>query len=339
MNNLFRKFIRTLSYFAGFVVAVFIILYWATSGEYPVPKTVEQDPSIPHISIGNAVFHAETFGNDTNEVVIVIHGGPGNDYRHLLSLKDLSDKYFVVFYDQRGTGLSPRVSADELSLDTMLTDLKSIADYYSKDSEVILIGHSWGGMLASGYIAQHPTKVKKAVLAEPGMLTTKKAEEFSGKFQLELNPQVFWFLVKTWFQSLHIQESDKQARGDYFFGQLVLADMDGNPMAGYFCNTDPSTGSLEFWRYSWTSSHTIMEKARDNEGKIHLDLVSGLENYTQKVLFLAGDCNIIIGPDYQKSHMEYFPKAEMVVIRDAGHTMIGEKPEECLKVIREYLSE
>jgi pimeloyl-ACP methyl ester carboxylesterase len=45
----------------------------------------------------------------------------GADYRYLLPLKALADDYRVVFYDQRGTGLSPRVPADSITLDSFVT--------------------------------------------------------------------------------------------------------------------------------------------------------------------------------------------------------------------------
>jgi len=32
-------------------------------------------------------------------------------------------------------------------------------------------------------------------------------------------------------------------------------------------------------------------------------------------------------------HMKYFPNADMIVVKDAGHTMFGEKPEECIEII------
>lgn len=323
----------------GFIVAFFLLFYLATSGKYPVAETIQQDKTIPNITIGNTIFHAESFGNDTSDVVIVIHGGPGNDYRYLLDLKQLEDDYLVVFYDQRGTGLSPRVSKEELSLDTMLLDLDNIVNYYSKNRKVNLIGHSWGGMLASGYIAQHPNKVRKAVLAEPGMLTSEKAAEFLDKFQIKMNMKLLYFVTKTWFQQLHIREPDKQAGMDYFFARIGLAEIEGNPMASYYCNMDPATASMDHWRFSWSSSQEIMKKGMDESGNLIIDLVSGLENFGEKVLFLSGACNSIIGPDYQKYHMKYFPNAEMVVIDNAGHTMIGERPEACLEVIREYFEE
>ena len=319
---------------------VFIIsLYFITSGDYSVPETVAEDNTIPHIKINNVVFHSETFGNDTNETVIVIHGGPGNDYRYLLPLKKLSKNYFVVFYDQRGSGLSPRVDKEEHSLENSLKDLESIIEYYSPVKKVNIIGHSWGAMLASGYIAQNPERVKKAVLAEPGMLTSKKAAEYMQKFKVDLNWNVIKAITRTVFESLHIKNADKQARIDYIFGKIGTINIEGNPMRKYFCDERIDNAYMPFWRFSGVASQAIIKKGMDKNGNIQIDLVSGLENYTNKVLFITGACNKIIGKEYQEDHMKHFNNAEMIVIKGAGHTMFGEKTEESLDIINKYFEE
>lgn len=325
------------------LLTLFIIFYFETKGDYKMPKTVEQDISIPHLKIEGTMFHLETFGNDTNEVVIVLHGGPGNDYRYLLDLKELADDYFVVFYDQRGTGLSPRVPADELTLENMIKDLNNIIKYFSPDRKVNIIGHSWGGMLASGYLAQYPEKVHKIVLAEPGMLTSEKAEEFMEKFKPEFSFRFLWHAGKCWFESLHVDEPDDQAAGDYFFMALAFNAspelFNNHPMSKYFCNQDIETASIDFWRYSSLANKTILMSAFDNDGNINLDLVTGVEKFPHKVLFLISECNQLIGEEFQKDHIEYFNKAEMVIIKNAGHSMIGEQPQDCLVAIRKYFNE
>ncbi len=64
-----------------------------------------------------------------------------------------------MFYDQRGSGLSQRFSRQSyLSLgaevmELMYDELHAVIAYYRKKPEqkVVLLGHSWGAMLASGY--------------------------------------------------------------------------------------------------------------------------------------------------------------------------------------------
>ena len=89
-----------------------------------VPKTVTEDPSLPAISVNGTRLHAETFGNPDDPMVVVLHGGPGADYRSMLNVRALADDgYFVVFYDQRGSGLSQRQDKSGYSIQLMLDDL------------------------------------------------------------------------------------------------------------------------------------------------------------------------------------------------------------------------
>jgi len=63
-----------------------------------VPKTVTEDLTLPAIEINGAHLHAQAFGDPRAPTVMVLHGGPGSDYRNLLSLQALADDgYRVVF--------------------------------------------------------------------------------------------------------------------------------------------------------------------------------------------------------------------------------------------------
>jgi pimeloyl-ACP methyl ester carboxylesterase len=64
----------------------------------------------------------------------------------------------------------------------------------------------------------------------------------------------------------------------------------------------------------------------------------GVEKFTNKVLFIGGECNIVIGPDFQRQQMKLFKQAEMVVIKDTGHFMFGEKPDESVAAVRSYFN-
>jgi proline iminopeptidase len=336
MKKLLRILVIIITSFTGLILITFAVLYFSASGDYKVADTVAEDSSIPHIKLGDRTFHAETFGADTNETVIILHGGPGNDYRYLLPLKPLSDQYHLVFYDQRGTGLSPRVPAEEQTLENTMKDLHDIIMYYSPDKPVSIIGHSWGAMMATAYIGEHPEKVRKVVMAEPGMLTTEQASRFNEAFQLEPSWDLFTSLISIWFESMHV-EGDEHAQMDYFMGRLMLVDSDDNPLKGYYC--EGKEVSMPYWRMGFTASQEIIADATNEEGAIEIDLVSGLKKYNNKVLFFTGECNKIIGTEFQQEHLKYFNNVEHVEVADAGHTMLTEKPEECIEIIRKYFAE
>jgi proline iminopeptidase len=318
------------------LVALFTLFYVLTIGNYAVAETVAEDPSLPHATINGVTYHAETFGDPANPVVIVIHGGPGGDYRSLLSLQALSDQYFVVFFDQRGTGLSPRVNPEEITLESALTDLDSIVDYYGNGRKVNLVGHSWGAMLASAYLGQYPEKVDHAVLAEPGFLTPEFAKEWAEATAIRFSPGLLYYFVKTKFESLHVEGPDDQAPDDYFGYQMNMYQGSDHPQTGYRCEGGgPEEGGS--WRPGTRVADRFLQQAVDADGNFNISLVDGVEGFTNKVLFIAGECQKVIGVEWQKRQMEYFPNAELAVISSAGHEMFAENPEASITVVREYL--
>lgn len=63
-----------------------------------VAKTVDQDASVPSITVNGRMLHAEAFGHPDSTIIICIHGGPGADYRYMLNGKDLASRgYRVIF--------------------------------------------------------------------------------------------------------------------------------------------------------------------------------------------------------------------------------------------------
>lgn len=337
-----KKLLKGIFYTLLSLTVIFLFLYMITSGSWKVAETVAQDTTISHITIDQHVFHAETHGSDTARTIIVIHGGPGQDYRYLLPLISLSDEFRVVFYDQRGTGLSPRVDACELTLQSSIEDLDRIVKYYCPDEKVNILGHSWGAMLGSAYLAKHPDKVHKIILAEPGFLTSEMAEKFMERtngFAIDLTFDNLLLLGKIVMRALHLRGPDDQAIKDYIFLNLVTAPVKNHPMSGYFCGEKYDSTQMKFWRLSMVASQAIQQSGMDADGKMVIDLVSGVEQYQETVLFISGACNKFIGPDYQKEHLKYFPKHKMEVIENAGHNMFLDQPEEFFEIVRMHFKE
>jgi proline iminopeptidase len=151
-----------------------------------VPATVDSDSTLPRVALNGSLFHAETFGDPSSPVIVMLHGGPGNDYRELTRLRQpvdgarLEDRHFLVFWDQRGSGLSRRHDPADVTGAAYDADLEALVDRFSPSRPVVLIGHSWGGMYASRFIQTHPDRVAGAVLMEPGPLTGALYEDVKG---------------------------------------------------------------------------------------------------------------------------------------------------------------
>jgi proline iminopeptidase len=94
------------------------------------------------------------------------------DHRYLLhGLEPLAGELELVFYDQRGVGESTSRLVPELhTLERYVDDLEALRLALDLDS-FLLLGHSWGGVVAMAYAAAHPEAVDGLVLVstmEPG---------------------------------------------------------------------------------------------------------------------------------------------------------------------------
>jgi proline iminopeptidase len=288
------------------------------------------------VTIDGVTFHAETFGSPENPTVVVVHGGPGGDYGYLLNLHVLADDYFVVFYDQRGAGLSPRVPAEELTLQSSVADLHRIVTHFGGGAPVRLIGHSWGGMLTAAYIGQHPEFVSHAVLAEPGALDNAGLARFNERQAASARSGAYYLaLVPTIFESLHLNGPDGDAQNDYIFGKMS-AEFAGTAASGYVC-ADGSVAAMAptvpvpASRFGTTAFQTLFGPEADLS-----PIAANADNYTRPLLFIASECNSFIGAEFQQEQMALFPQAELVVIPDAGHEMFGENPAASLAAVRAF---
>ena len=113
--------------------------------------------------------HVELNGPSAAPVTVVFcHGYTLNQDCWHFQRRDLSD-HRLVFWDQRDHGRSGRSESGAASIDQLGADLKSVLDAVTPgDAQVVLVGHSMGGMTIMALAQQHPelfgTKVVGTVL-------------------------------------------------------------------------------------------------------------------------------------------------------------------------------
>jgi proline iminopeptidase len=122
------------------------------------------------------------FESGAGRVALVVHGGPGYPTTQPWpGLEPLADRFRFVYYDQRGCGRSTRPidrfdSSDymanltrldqALGLGAQIADIERIRQLLGEE-KLILIGHSFGGFLASLYAAEFPERVEALILVAP----------------------------------------------------------------------------------------------------------------------------------------------------------------------------
>jgi proline iminopeptidase len=298
-----------------------------------VPPTVDQDPNLPSVSIRVAgverKVHVRTFGNAANPVLFVLHGSYSDSrpYRNLC--EGLSDKYFVVSWDQRGCGLSERITAEEFSLPNAVEEIQQMKNLYSPTRKIILLGQSWGGGPATQYTAEFPAQVEQLVLLEPIPLTGSDMQEVYATI-IE-----FSYLNQSWNSlAQHSQALSPTSHEQLDYRAMMI--LRSTMTAGYHCDgrNPPAwnvhrVGGFVEYRRNLTLGDPI-------QGFTY-NFTNGIQNFADSVLILGGSCSSLgfaVQSRYTKPH---FRQARVVEIRNAGHRMNIEQYDAVMTALRGYL--
>lgn len=114
--------------------------------------------------------------------VIVLHGGPGADHGYLLPGFDtLALGRELVYYDQRGGGRSPVARDVPVGWREHVADLEALRQLWALD-RLIILGYSWGGLLAQLYATEHPDRLERLALVCPAPSWRAARDEFERRF-------------------------------------------------------------------------------------------------------------------------------------------------------------
>lgn len=302
------------------IKGIFMSMFGCLSACTAVTATVENDPSLSYVELQGYRFHVQTYGDKNLPPVVVVHGGPGGDSKYLYPIQSLAKNYHVIFYDQRGTGLSPRVEKRTLSLESSLADLHQIVRHYGGREKVRLIGHSWGGMLVVGYLGQHPELVSHAVVVEPGILNPSSAQAFVTRFKvsqswLDALPMLKYILLTPFVAS-----QDGHERFDFVMTRLMNRAKPGGP---YQCEGQ-ALPAHAFERAGYDAFNNMLKPVLDKPETFTQNLLQNIHAYSGKLLMLSSTCSFI-GYDYQTEfHIPHLPpQTQHLKAINMGHNMLS----------------
>ncbi|KAI0748166.1 proline iminopeptidase [Daedaleopsis nitida] len=109
--------------------------------------------------------------NRTRCPLVALHGGPGLSHDVLLPISDLADASIpVIFYDQIGNARSTHLKekpATFWTIDLFIDELENLIKHFEIHDGFSLVGHSWGGILASEFeVRRQPPGLQKLVLTD-----------------------------------------------------------------------------------------------------------------------------------------------------------------------------
>ena len=125
-----------------------------------------------------------------NPVLLWLHGGPGSTSMpfYMYYNASLEDQFTVVYWDQRGSGksYSSRIPPETMTLDQFVADTHALTKWLQQrfnQRKIVLVGHSWGGLLGMHVIAKHPDDYQAFMAVSP-ISNRPGSEQVSYEFTL-----------------------------------------------------------------------------------------------------------------------------------------------------------
>lgn len=275
--------------------------------------------------------------------IIYLHGGPGGaiSNEHIEQMTSFTQQgYPVYLYDQVGSGHSNRLAnINDYSTQRHIEDLEAIIQQI-KASKVILLGHSWGAILATFFTCEHVDKVEKVILVGPGSIypVNPKLKDIKSPDSLHLkaplasnqqgNAKAYGMRQKfiRWLAYVYGTKLGSDEEVDNFY--TYLNSHLGNATV---CDTTSLGTPLTGLGYY---VHVMTMKSLYNMG----DKRKQIHQLTMPFLVLKGQCdNQHWG--YTREYLNLLPNAQLQVIPDAGHHIFSEQPQLYTQHILQFLED
>jgi proline iminopeptidase len=253
----------------------------------------------------------------------------------LPELDQLADAYRLIYYDQRGRGQSAQgVRPDDVTLASEVDDLDTVRRHFRLRAPVLL-GHSWGAVLALEYAVRHPTRVSALVLINPAPVSATQFEGFRASYVAQLGSDMD--RQREILASPAYQAGDPDtvaARYRIHFSHALRRPADYEALmariaAGF--HSQGSEGILKARAIEMRLNH----ETRQAPGGGY-DLLPKLRALGIPTLVIAGE-NDFVPADVAAQIAEAIPNARLVTIKACGHFAYLECRAEVRQALHDFL--
>jgi pimeloyl-ACP methyl ester carboxylesterase len=302
---------------AALILAVLLVCAGCTDTPARSDITGTTVPAVPAVDISKAEMKTVPVGDITiaykeigsGEPLILIMGYSGTmDLWDTRLVNELAKQYRVIVFDNRGMGHS--TSSDrEYSIRLFANDTAGLMDVLGIKKAHVM-GWSMGTFVAQELTLGSPEKVDKLILyaGTPG-----------GKEALPPAPKDIAALTNT-------TGTDRE-RGERLFGELF-------PPAWLKENQDPSK---YFPRVTEMSPAGNVQR-QDAAILAWNGTYSRLPSLQQPLLLIAGEQDVIAPPGNSLLIAGQVPHSWVVRIRNGGHGLMYQYPDECASIILTFLA-
>lgn len=253
-------------------------------------------------------------------LIVLMHGFGASTFSWREVLQPLALVGDVIAYDRPGFGFTERPTQwqgeNPYGIPGNLALLDALLDEFAQDREVIVVGHSAGGQLATEYARLNPQKVDRLVLVSPAIFTSGGVPSWLAP--VLLIPQIDRLGP---LAVAGIASSGDDLLRQSFVDQSVLTDA---VYEGYRRPLTVKGWEEGLWR--------VTTAPRDN------DLEANLSTIEQPTLLITGDADTVVPTADTERLATVLPNIELAVIPRAGHLPHEEAADQFTAVVVDWLA-
>jgi proline iminopeptidase len=292
-----------------------------------------QQASESRIPVGRGSLYARTVGQGAP--VIVLHGGPDFDHSYLLPEFDrFANTWRLIYYDQRGRGRSADgVQPSDVTLDSDLADIDAVRQHF-KLAKPIILGHSWGAVLALEYALRHPDRVSQLVLMNPAPVSTAQVALLRKGYARQLGTDMD--AQRTMLASAAYQAGEPDAvaaRYRIHFKHALTQAADYEKLMARM-----KAGFIAQGKDGILKARAVEDQLmRDTWQRAGYDLLPKLRKLSVPTLVITG-ANDFIPVAISEEVAGAIPGARLVTVRDCGHFSYMECATEVRAALSQFLT-
>ena len=301
-----------------------------------IPETFRWCDRLPgldkrRVDVGGAELNVEVEGKGTP--LVLINGGPGGTHHYFHPWFSRAAKYArVVYYDQRGCGLSDFKPGDKgYSVDQAVEDLDTLRQALGFEKWVVL-GYSYGGFLAQLYAVLHPENVAGLVLL--GASTGMRADDGpsrQGDYISEAE--------KTRMTELRRELNEYAKANDLPRQKVVELSIYNNFLNGDWKRQNfyrPSPDRLaQGALYEWVNDQNFNSVMGQSQGR--WDFTGAFEGNPIPALILEGRYDLTWSEKKKDILKGNHPNGRMVVFEKAAHGIYDEDPDAFFRELKGFI--
>ncbi len=275
-----------------------------------------------HITVDGGSLYCEQEGSGVP--LLLISGGPGETHHafhpYFSQAKDVAH---IIYYDQRGTGKSTYDDTGlRYSVKQAVDDIEALR-IALHINQWVLLGWSYGGLLAQCYALNYPEHVKGLVLVA----------SVHGLKNIVLNPgRETMFLSKSEqdaLEKIHTNKSLNEMQRSY---NLFLAG-DWKRQAYY----KPTLEQIaRMARYDWNPAPGFNRIMAQNESHISLD--HKFHEFEVPTLLIEAMWDLTWDADKARVMRKNHPKAQYQSFEKSGHTIFADEPQKFFALLKSFLA-